>query len=85
MSVIVKPTGWRALSDVVRTDDGNHYMVSSTDLCGYGFETMVFKWNLKKDDVDDWMEEYCERYESEKEMENRHKEICKHLEECLAE
>lgn len=83
MSVIVKPTGYRALSDVVMTDDGNYYLVSSTQI-GYEFETMVFEWNLEDDDVDDWME-YCERHESEKDMENRHNEICKHLEECLAE
>lgn len=83
MSKIVKKTGYRELSHVVQTDDGQYFMVDSNNTFDCGYETMVFEWNIEEDGVDNWIEKYCERYESEKDMENRHKEICKHLEECL--
>ena len=31
MSKVIKPTGYRPLSHVVQTEDGNLYMVSSAD------------------------------------------------------
>ena len=81
MSRIVKGTGWRPLSHVVKTEDGKLYLVDSNNTFDYGYETMVFEW--EDDEVSSWLGEYRENYSSETAMRERHFEICEMLEDVL--
>ena len=80
MSRIIKATGYRNLSHVVRTKNGKYYMIDSNDTPDAGFETMGFLWDFKKGRVLYWGELYAERYDSEDEMNLRHFEICQDFE-----
>ena len=83
MSKIIKNTGYRNLSHVVETVIGTQYMVSSAFTLDNGFETMVFLWNVRKDGVEKWSEEYVEWHKTEREMTERHKWLCENLEAVL--
>lgn len=85
MSKIVKPTGYRALSHVVQTDNGEYFMVDSNYTLDYGYETMAFEWDERKDEVSNWCESYVERYRDKDTMAHRHEQICNNLEQYLHE
>ena len=80
MSKIIKETGWRELSTVVETNDGEQYLVSSADTFDAGFETMVFKWDKTQDNVENWNDFFCEHHTSYDEMVQVHETICENLE-----
>lgn len=80
MSKVIKMTGYRPLSHVIQTDDGNYYMVDSNDTFDRGFETMVFDWDIKRDEVSDWVDNYQELHDDYEEMEKRHHFICENYE-----
>lgn len=83
MSKVIKSTGYRALSHVVQTEDGNLYMVDSNDTFDCGYETMVFPWSKRRNEVKNWTDLYCERYKSDGDMYAGHKRICENLEEYI--
>jgi hypothetical protein len=83
MSTIIKPIEDRELAHIVKTNTGNYYYVDSADTFDQGFETMAFEYDIESDEVTSWVEVYVERYDSEEEMETRHKEICLNLEEGI--
>lgn len=85
MSKVIKPTGYMPLSHVVQTEDGNLYMVRSTDTMDRGRETMVFPWNKRRNEVQDWDDLYYERYKSDSDMYAGHNRICENLEAYLEE
>lgn len=69
------------LQHVIMTDDGKSYLVSSIDAGSLdGFETMVFPFDSVNDCVSDWLEIYCDRYNTEEHMELSHFDICQNFE-----
>lgn len=84
MSKIIKESGYRELSHIVKSND-KYYLVDSNDTMDAGYETMVFFYNIKDDEVEDWGDLYCKRYNTEKEMEKHHFEVCKNIEKYLKE
>lgn len=83
MSKVIKETGWREFSTVVETNDGEQYLVSSTDTFDAGYETMVFGWDKKHDNVENFHELVCVHYTTPDEMEQTHEIICKNLERVI--
>ena len=84
MSKIIKESGYRKLSHIVKCDD-IYYLVDSNDTFDRGYETMAFLYDIKKDEVISWLESYVKWYKTEEEMEKYHFEICENLERYLKE
>lgn len=84
MSKIIKESGYRELSHIVKSNN-KYYLVDSNDTIDAGYETMVFPYNIKEDEVEDWGDLYCERYNTEEEMEKHHFEVCEDIEKYLKE
>lgn len=84
MSEIVKESGYRKLSHIVKSKN-KYYLVDSNNTRDAGYETMVFTYNIKEDEVENWGDLYCERYNTEKEMEKHHFEVCNNIEKYLQE
>lgn len=67
---------------------GKRYYVSTTKTFDMGLETMIFKIKdgigipEKRSDVD-WMDLYCEHYNTWEEAEAKHKYIVNHIEKFL--
>lgn len=83
MSKPIKTVKEREYCTIVLTDDGETYYVDSADTYDAEYETMVFPWNNRRDEVDDWNELYVEHYKTEKDMEKGHERICSNLEKYL--
>ena len=83
MSEVIKSTGYRELSHVVKTNNGNYYMVDSNDTPDRGYETMIFTWDEQEDEVESYMDIFCEWHESYSQMQERHYYIIEHLEEFV--
>lgn len=83
MSEIIKESGYRKLSHIVKGND-KYYLVDSNNTLDAGYETMVFLFDYDENDVIDWRDLYCERYKTEKEMEQHHFEVCEDIEKYLA-
>ena len=82
MSKIVKETGYRELSHIIKSKN-KYYLVDSNDTFDFGYETMVFLFNIKEDDVENWGDLYCKRYTTEEEMKKHHFEVCENIEKYL--
>lgn len=82
MSKVAFAVAHRELGHIVKTEDGKLFYVDSTETFDAGFETMVFPCD-EDGQVTSWFELYVEHYKNEKEMEQRHKYICRNLEEVL--
>lgn len=80
MSEIIRETGNRELSHIVKTDTGSYFYVDSNDTYDCGFETMVFMYDEKKHEVAGWGELYVEHYDTYESMKNNHYAICNRLE-----
>ena len=72
MSKIIKETGYRELSHIVECENGKYYFVDSNKTLDHSYETMVFSWNIEKNDVVSWNELYCKRYLDYYEMKESH-------------
>ena len=82
MSKVAFAVAHRELGHIAQTEDGKLFYVDSAITFDNGFETMVFPCD-KDGQVTSWFELYVEHYKSEEEMEQRHKYICRNLEEVL--
>lgn len=51
----------------------------------HGYETMVFAWSKRRNEVKDWDDWYYERYKSDSDMWAGHNRICENLEAYLEE
>lgn len=82
MSKVIRREPGRTMAHIVEVGD-NAYYIDSCDTFDNGFETMVFEYNLKLNEVESWMDLYCETYSTSEEMEEGHEHICNNLEEYL--
>ena len=72
------------LCHIVECDNGQIYYVDSRKTLDKGYETMVFKCELTKDNFKiEWNELYVEYYGSISQMAFRHSHIVNNLEEVL--
>lgn len=84
MSEVIKVTGYRELSHVVKHNGNDkYYMVDSNDTPYRGYETMIFLWDAEEDDVFSWGDLYVELHGNYTEMEKRHYYICENIEEFV--
>lgn len=82
MSEIIKKVEERELAHVVKVGE-KYYYVDSV-LSSLGYETAVFEYDIKKNDVSNWEADvYRIICKTEEEMEQRHNEIINHLENHL--
>lgn len=80
MSKIIKETGMRDLSHIVKSNN-KYYFVDSNDTFDVGFETMVFLCDENGENIN-WSDLFAKRYNTEEEMRESHYKICNYLEEC---
>lgn len=85
MSKTIKTVNGAGYKNVVITDEGVHYFLSSCNTHDHGYETMAFLFDEKSNKVADWGGSYCEWHSSHKEMALRHQYLCEHLEEVLGQ
>ncbi len=71
------------VAHVVRTNDGKYYYVDTADTFDIGPETMVFRFDEKKDVVASFTELYAERYATMEEAYAKHEQIIDNLESYL--
>ena len=82
MSQIIKPTGIRELSHVVKANNGQYYFVDSNDTLDKGYETMIFECDKHGKNID-WSGVFVEHYSTYEAMKENHNYIINHLEEVL--
>jgi len=81
MSKIIKETGMRELSHIVKSNN-KYYFVDSNNTFDFGYETMVFSCDENGENID-YSDLYTGWYDTEEEMRKIHYKICNELENYL--
>lgn len=86
MSKVIRATGNRPLSHIVKIEARaltGYYYVDSNDTFDCGYETMVFPYDIKENEVASWLEIWCMHYETQEQMEFTHNFVCNNLEQFI--
>jgi len=81
MSKIIKETGMRELSHIVKSNN-KYYFVDSNNTFDAGYETMIFSCDENGENID-YSDLYAGWYDTEEEMRETHYKVCSELENYL--
>ena len=68
---------------VCKGADGKYYLVDTCDTFDMGWETMVFKYDVKRDAVPNYIDLVCRRYLTNGDGEAGHRDMCVNLDMML--
>ena len=83
VSKIIRQEYDRDLAHIIQTDNGSYYYVDSANTFDAGYETMVFDYDMKNDEVASWSDRFCLHYATFDQMCKGHFAICENFEKVM--